>query len=321
MSKNPTGPYRLPSLNALRAFEAVVRHGRLVSAARELCVTHSAVSRFVSLLEEEFGCRLLVRSSRGVSPTPEGVVLARSVAQALHFLHDGAEQIRRNPRTSLRVSCLGTFLLRRLIPVLPGFAAAHPEIDLALSQSHAPLDFVGGGYDVAIRAGEGAAAGERAREVLANEAIGPVMAGPVAEMLDPEDARSLSRVPRLHTATRRHAWAQWAGLAGVRLDGWGRGLVFDHFYFMIEAALNGLGAAVVPSILVADDLARGDLVAPYGFAGTGQAYALHVGQHAPVVAEPFAAWLKDVLAAGGSPDRSGTPLPTVTPGRDAACGG
>lgn len=297
MSKNSTGRYRGPSLNALRAFEAVVRHGRFISAAEELCITHSSVSRYVKLLEEDLGCPLLIRNSRGVTPTQDGTQLARAVEHALDHMTSAVNKIRGTTRNTLRVSCLGTFMLRRLIPALPDFAAVYPEIELALSQSDAPVDFVGGGYDIAIRVGARAVPGERYRKIFAEEKIGPVMAPSIAAQINPLDPASLSHVPRLHTATRRHAWAQWEEHTGLTIENRDQGPVFDHFYFMLNAVVSGLGAAVVPSILIKDDLEAHKLVAPFGFILSGQEYAVHIGNAAPEQSEKFAEWLIELTAS------------------------
>ncbi len=117
---------RLPSLNALRTFEAVARLGGMERAAGELHVTQSAVSRQIRLLEEELGILLFRRVHRGLVLTPKGQALASTLRAALDLISSGVEHLAR-PSERLRIHVASTFGIRWLVPRLPRFEARHPE--------------------------------------------------------------------------------------------------------------------------------------------------------------------------------------------------
>ena len=141
----------LPSLNALRAFEAAARLGSISSAAAELNVTHGAVSRQVKLLERVLGCALFRREGTGVRVTDEGERLLPSLTSAFDLMASGVAQVTHAGRGRLSVSCLGTFTMRWLIPRLFDFQARFPEIQVSLSAGEAPIDFGRDAVDLGIR--------------------------------------------------------------------------------------------------------------------------------------------------------------------------
>jgi DNA-binding transcriptional LysR family regulator len=166
----------------------------------------------------------------------------------------------------LDVSCPGTFTMRWLIPRLYRFRDTHPEIEVRLSASSLPVNFQRDGFDVAIRAGQGDWGADVIATDLFAESTGPVLA-PALLHHDPD----LSHVEALHTRSRKGAWRAWADRTGRAIPA-GNGVEYEHFYYMIEAALSGLGMCIAPWPLVADDVRSGRLVAPYGFTQSGQNY-------------------------------------------------
>jgi DNA-binding transcriptional LysR family regulator len=281
----------LPSLNALRAFEAVARHGRLVDAAAELGVTHGAVSRQIGQLERHLDVRLFRRESNRLRLTEPGAQLARTLTSAFDLIRSGVDQLRRRDGVRLNVSCLGTFAMRWLIPRLFRFQSRYPDLDVRLSTSDAPVDFDTDDIDLAIRIGAPPWPTGIDADVLFSEEAGPVLSPELQETLDLREPDDLARAPLLHTQTRTAAWADWArriGVAGLAVE---QGQMFEHLYFMLQAAASGLGVAIGPWPLVADDIAAGRLVAPFGFRPSGLDYVVLRAPRRGRRADAFAAWL------------------------------
>lgn len=279
----------LPPLTALRAFEAAIRHGRMTRAAEELGVTHGAISRQVRLLEETFGAQLIRRTRNGLVPTEAGAALAERLGRGFREIEAGVAALRDDAGGVIDVSCLGTFTLRWLIPRLGRFTAAHPGLEVRLSQSDAPCDFSRGRYDVAIRVTDHELPEGTHVTPLFAERFGPVLAPTLAERLALRAPADFSRAPRLWARTRPNAWADWCARSGcTALEG---GAPYEHFYFMLEAASAGLGVALAPEPHVADDLAAGRLIAPFGFLPSGLSYVALRREEAPRKARAFCDWI------------------------------
>ncbi|WP_175916731.1 MULTISPECIES: LysR family transcriptional regulator [Burkholderia] len=267
----------LPSLMALRCFEAAARHEHFSRAADELHVTHGAVSRAVRLLEDDLGVALFERRSRRVFLTDAGRKLAQAVHDGLHLMKQAAHELRTDAARAQRsvLSCEPTLLMRWLIPRWPNFQAMYPGIDIHLAAAGGPFSF-DNGIDMAIRRNDFAWPDGYHAEKLFAERVGPVCRPDKVDMWfsGSRDSRALKRgAPRLHTRTRPDAWKEWAA-AAQQSPGSGRGQVFEHFYFSLQAAVAGLGVAIGPWHLVRDDLESGVLVAPMGFAEDGTHYCL-----------------------------------------------
>ncbi|ENZ81259.1 MULTISPECIES: LysR substrate-binding domain-containing protein [Caulobacter] len=294
---------QLPPLNALRAFEAFGRHGRMTLAAEELCVTHGAVSRQIRQLEDHLGVALTEGPRSRLRMTEAGLKLAQALTPA--FDQIAAASPRRAPDgpRPLVVSCLPTFAMKWLIPRLPGFQATHPEIPVRVAESNGPFDFKADGVDLAIRMrpiGDDRSDDSEVTPFM-DHFHGPVMA--------PERARAgmdlaeVLALPRLLTRTFVESWSDWAlGLAVEDLPAPASEQEFDHYFYMLEAAAAGLGVAIGPWAFVQRDLASGRLVAPLGFIpGRSRIVALTPIEGGSPRALAFRDWL---LAEGAS-----TPLP------------
>jgi len=267
----------LPSLMALRCFEAAARHEHFSRAADELHVTHGAVSRAVRLLEDDLGVALFERRSRRVFLTDAGRKLAQAVHEGLHLIRQTAHELRTEAARAQRsvLSCEPTLLMRWLILRWPNFQAMYPGVDIHLAAAGGPFSF-DHGIDMAIRRNDFAWPDGYHAEKLFAERVGPVCRPDKVDMWfsGSRDGRALKRgAPRLHARTRPDAWKEWAA-AAHRPPGSGRGQVFDHFYFSLQAAVAGLGVAIGPWHLVRDDLESGVLVAPMGFVEDGSHYCL-----------------------------------------------
>lgn len=293
----------LPSLNALHAFEAAARLQSVSRAADELHVTHGAVSRHVRTLEQQLGVTLFVRSGRGLKLTEAGARLRDAAGDAFGGLLDACAELRRSTREAPFVlGCPGSLLARWFIPRLDRLQREMPDLQLQLSASEGELDPRRPGLDATLWFAERPWPDDMQVFELASECIGPVLSPhhPRLASLVQAPASALSGELLLHTASRPQAWPQWAASQGLDGDALRYGQGFEHLYFLLEAALAGLGVAIAPQQLVADDLASGRLLAPWGFIETPARLALWVPRRqVDGRAERLADWLRRELA--GSP--------------------
>ena len=257
----------LPPLNALRAFEAAGRLSSFKDAAAELGVTHGAVSRHIRLLEDWLGPPALFRRlNRRVVLTPTGVALLAETGPALDRLSVAAERHQaRGGKAApavLRVNALATFSLRWLLPRLAQFRSRHPEIEVRLSTSTDPVDALSEPYDLIIRGGPDTFYGFTCHSFLTERRL-PVCSPALLERLPLADVVDLRSHTLVHTSTLPRVWPDWLAAAGAPGLEAAAALTLDHFYLTLQAALDGLGVAMGPTALVADDLAAGRLVAPF----------------------------------------------------------
>lgn len=292
----------LPPLNALRAFEAVARLGSLKQAAEELNVTHGAISRQVANLEQTLGVPLLEKEGRGVKLTDAGARLGATAGEAFERVAAVCEELRRQTREApLVLGCPGSLLARWFIPRLDRLQQELPELRLQLSASEGELDPRRGGLDATLWFAEPPWPADFTVFELAAECLGPVVSPhhPRAETLRQAAPTALLEEPVLHTASRPQAWPTWLRSQGLEPGRLRLGQGFEHLYFMLEAALAGLGVAIAPKQLVADDLASGRLLAPWGFVETPARLALWVpSRRLDRRAQRLAEWLRRELEPG-----------------------
>ncbi|OBR73458.1 LysR family transcriptional regulator [Xanthomonas arboricola] len=249
---------RLP-LNALRAFEAAARHQNLTRAASELCVSQAALSHQIKALEQQLGSSLFHRLPRGVALTDEGAALAPVLGEAFDRIAATLERFADGRyREVLSVGVVGTFATGWLLPRLPAFHAAHPDIELRLSTHNNRVDLAGEGLDLAIRFGDGDWQGQIAHALM-EAPFAPVCAPSMARGLrTPAD---LAQLPLLRSY-RLDEWPQWfraAGVAEVAV----RGAMFDSSLTLASAAAAGAGVALLPLPMFRQDLDAGRLVCPF----------------------------------------------------------
>ena len=260
---------KLPPLNALRAFEVAARHQSFTLAARELSVTHGAVSRQVALLEAWLGRPLFTRSRSQVQLNEAGRRYLADITAALDRIAVASTQtLQRGSASTLLVSAPPTFTMRWLIPRLAGFQRQHAEVEIKLTTSLAPVDFSQHRYDLAIRAAAAPLADCRSMPFM-TETIVPVCHVDLLErgLRAPAD---LARHTLIGYATEPYAWVDWLAAAGAGgLQGAGT-LGFEQMYFALQAASEGLGLVLVPLFLVADEIIAGRLCAPFGLLGAKQ---------------------------------------------------
>ena len=234
----------------------------------ELGVTHGAVSRHVRLLEDWLGPPdLFLRLNRRVVLTSTGAALLTETSAALDRLAAAAERHRtRDAKAApavLRVNALATFSLRWLLPRLEQFRDQHSGIEVRLSTSNDPVDALRDPYDVIVRGGPDTFYGFVSRLFLTERRL-PVCSPALLARLPLGEVADLRKHTLLHTSALPRVWSDWFAVVGSSEIEPAATLTLDHFYLTIQAALDGLGVAMGPSALVADDLAAGRLVAPFG---------------------------------------------------------
>ncbi len=261
----------LPPLNAIRAFEAAARLQSVSLAAAELSVTHGAVSRQIRALEEQLGLTLFVKDGRGVKLTDAGVRLRDTAFDAFERLRNTCAELRRQTDDAPFVlACPGSLLARWFIPRLDRLNRELPGLRLQLSASEGELDPRRPGVDATLCFASPPWPADLQVSELAAERIGPVFSPrhPRCAELSAAAPAALLGEALLHTTSRPQAWPQWLSLSGLDTRALQLGQGFEHLYYLLEAAVAGLGIAIAPQQLVADDLAAGRLIAPWGFVET-----------------------------------------------------
>ncbi|WP_265519383.1 LysR family transcriptional regulator [Nitratireductor luteus] len=250
----------IPDLSVLQAFECAARHGNFTQAAVELNLTQSAVSRQIKTLEAQLGVLLFERVRQRVVLSETGRTLLPDIRRLLHQ----SEEIVVRARTSahgehvLSIASLPTFGSRWLVPRLADFLRRHPGTAINIASRSEPFDFTTEGFDLAIHYGQPVWA-HATCTYLCGEIILPVaspsfiQSRPIARMED------LQGKPLLHLATRPKLWAEWFELNGIDWENAYRGNRFDQIAMIIEAAVRGLGFALLPLYLIEDEVASGKL--------------------------------------------------------------
>jgi len=289
----------LPPLNALRAFEATARLNSVSQAAEALHVTHGAVSRQIKVLEEHLGVALFVKDGRGIKLTDAGTRLREASGEAFDKLRSVCAELSRDvSEAPFVLGCSGSLLARWFIPRLGRLKADLPELRLHLSAGEGDLDPRRPGLDALLVYAQPPWPADMQVHVLAEERIGPVLSPHYAgfERLRDAPASALLDEAVLHTTSRPQAWPTWVEEQGLDPAALKYGQAFEHLYYLLEAAVAGLGVAIAPQPLVADDLRAGRLSAPWGFSATPAALALWVPRRAADGrAEQLAQWLRREL--------------------------
>jgi LysR family transcriptional regulator, glycine cleavage system transcriptional activator len=250
----------LPSINALRAFQASARSLSFTKAARELNVTQGAVSHQVKGLEERLGVKLFLRIRQRLQLTEAGKGYLPFVREALDLLQAGNDYLDASEKSGvLTVSVSPNFASKWLVPRLGDFLTAHPEIELRISASMQHVDLARSDIDMAIRHGVGDWPDLDVTR-LCPEQIFPVCSPAFLErhsaLETPQDLASLTL---MHDRSRQD-WPLWFAAAGVDKANVPTGPQFDQTSMVIDAAIEGQGIALARSALAARDLLAGRLV-------------------------------------------------------------
>ncbi len=289
-------------LNALRAFDAVARLHSVTAAATELHVTHGAVSRQLRLLDEALGRPLFVRQGRGLVLTEAGAQLHEGASVAFQQLRESWTGLRqRTAQAPFVLGCSSSLLARWVIPRLDRLGHDLPALPLHLSaQESAPTSDLDK-LDAMLLLAAPPWPARWQVDALAPERIGPVVSPGYAgwARLRGQSADLLLDEPLLHTASRPQAWPDWLQGMGLAAPRSPPGASFPHLYHLLEAAIAGLGVAIAPAPLVAEDLASGRLLAPWGFQSTEAKWILATSRRSPDHRTTLLAnWLREELGGG-----------------------
>lgn len=254
---------RLPSLTALKAFEAAARQESFTKAAQELFVTQGAVSQQVKALESELGLLLFRRDRSKLVLTEAGRSYLEVVRDAFDSLRTGTERLlQRQNAGTLTLTTSPNFAAKWLVHRLGRFAEAHPGIDLRVSATPQHVDLAREGFDLAIRHGSGQWPGMHVTRLCTEELF------PVCSPRLLHGSRPLRRPSDIRHHTLLHAndtseWCKWLARAGVAGMDCTRGMVLNQASMSIDAAIDGQGIALARTALAAWDLIAGRLVRPF----------------------------------------------------------
>ena len=288
----------LPPLNALRAFEAAARHLSFSRAAEELGVTQGAISKHVIALEDFVGAQVFLRAPTGLSLTQEGYTLTEALRPAFAMMTDAfAHYHRRPPRSSIcRIATLASFAGQFLVPHLPAFRAAHPDIEIEFITSTRLVDLTREEADLSVRYGLGEYEGLVSTR-LVKGVLAPVCA-PSVFTEHGDDAEHLVASCRRIQSAGYNEWRDWSAVTGIGLSAsppW----VIEDFLVAIRAATLGQGVALLPYILVQDELSSGALV-EFSPARLDVDHTYHLAHTTTSVRRPYvqavADWLKASLS-------------------------
>lgn len=313
--------YRLPPLNALRAFEAAARHLSFKKAAEELHVTPAAVSHQIKALEEYLGASLFRRLTRALELTDEGRAMLPKVQEGFECLAAAVERTRRHEAGgTLTVAAPPSFAARWLMPRLRRFTSAHPDIELRMSSNLAtidshdgssagaePVDLREAGSDVEIRFGTGRYPGLRSDLIFGVSWVAvcsPRLLRGMRPLRTPKDLRHhvLIHDDTIPDLAERANWEEWLKTAGATEVDASRGPHFSNAGLALEAAMDGMGVALALRPLAAADVAAGRLAMPFDIAvPSGYAYYL-VCPEATADRPPVAAFRDWLLAEARSED-------------------
>lgn len=294
----------LPNLSLLLAFDAVMREGSVTAAAAELSLTQSTVSRLIQSLEAQLGVTLFLREKKRLRPSDAARRYAPQIAQALDQIQNASMGLVVNPDGGIiELSVLPTFATRWLAPRLPQFLASHPGITLNMSTRLRPVPFEQSGSDMMIYFGDGSWPGAGHQKIFDEK----LTACASAALLGAQPIRTLDQLgghTLLHMASRPDAWRAWAQgqsrsqSAGQSAGGAGLpatvAMQVDQFSLMIQAAVSGLGIALLPDYLAQAEIAEGRLVpilrqAVAGHGAYWLAWPEHLSRAQPLVA--FRKWI------------------------------
>lgn len=254
---------RLPSLNALRAFEAAARHESFARAAGELCVSEGAISRHVKLLEDELGVVLFHRLTRKVVLTYQGRQLLPALGQAFSAIEAGVAQVSAS-RHDLKVISAHTLSLRWLVPRLEKFRALNPGFGIDLTTKFYSWDeFLIRDFDVGFACTLAAMPKGINAVRFIPVALTPACAPRLLTDTPLADAASLSEFNLLHSSEDHYDWTRWATKFGGEKLTVTRGQVYPNRDMAAQAAVMGEGMAIADLTLMKSEFASGRLVAPF----------------------------------------------------------
>nr|WP_284505773.1 LysR substrate-binding domain-containing protein [Caballeronia sp. INDeC2] len=290
----------IPSLTALQAFEASARHQSFSKAAAELHQTHGAICKKVNELEASLGVELFRRVSQRLVLTDAGADYAHRIRVNLEQIRQDTQQLVANrERSTVRVAVGVTFGAQWLVPRLPGFHRTHPNIQVRLTGRDQPTYFQDLNFDAAIHFEQSPLPGLASKVLLADDEVWMVAAPSFIEAYAGCD---IAAMPWIHTRDLPAAWMSWSetdvSARGAQPSRDGSDHSFDFFIMAIRAAVAGLGVALLPRVLIEQELASGQLIriGDYAAINAQKTYLMFAEQRrdwAPFAT--FASWLEEEM--------------------------
>lgn len=252
---------RPPPMHALEAFDVAARLGSFSQAAHELCVTQSAISHRIRLLEEHLGTLLFARVHRQVVLTPDGERFLSGVREAIRHITKAADAVVRRHACVLRIASAPALASHVLIPHLRGFLDRHPGLEIEIDTAMSMVDLFENNFDVALRFGIGPWPGLRT-ELLLEERVFPLSSSAYASHFGSvRTSGTLAHATLIHT--RVFSWQQWFKSAGAPgASGHVPGIVLPDMRAALDAAVHGLGV-VLANQLVSLELREKRLLVPF----------------------------------------------------------
>lgn len=274
-------------LKSFHVFHVAAQCSNYSEAAEQLNITHGAVSKQVKVLENYLDQTLFVKQGRNVRLSQQGELLKAYTEQAFQALETGVAKLETHNQNVLEVSCEPTLTMRWLMPRLSTFNDDFAT-DVRLSTAGGAINLERSGLSMAIRRDDFAIANDYQQTPLIEEWVGPVMSPEYWQQVE----QDLSAMKLLHSQTRPLAWEDWCNELNKPALLANEQQTFAHFYFSLQASVDGLGATIGSYPLVADDLQRGNLIAPFGFVLSGHSYVLlSKKQPATTLEQQFRQWL------------------------------
>lgn len=248
----------IPSTSMLMAFEASARNGSFTLAAQELNLTQGAISRQVGALEEQLGVPLFKRIKKTIVLTQVGKIYAEEIAGALRSIRNASlNAVSDTKGQTLNLAILPTFGMRWLMPKFPDFLSKNPQITVNFTSKLSPFDFNAEDLHCAIHFGHPDWPDTNGTYLMGEQAV-PVAAPSFIGNHTVKHAKELTEMPLLHIETRPNAWIDWFKQNDV-IPPRDRGMVLEQFSMVTQAAVAGMGVAMLPYFLINTELERGEL--------------------------------------------------------------
>ncbi|WP_104509932.1 LysR substrate-binding domain-containing protein [Acinetobacter indicus] len=300
----------IPSLQALLCFESAAKHCSYTHASQELFITQSAVSRQIQQLEEFLGLSLFIRTRHGVELTPAGQHYYKSIKPYLLGLEQSTLDVMSHKGLggTLKLGVVPTFATRWLVPKLHRFNQRYPEITIHLETSTKPFLFNENIFDAAIYAGTQQQIDHWPgihTHFLMKEDVVPVCSPQLIAQHFPAAQKShrygynlaaeqLQQLPLLQQTTRPTIWQEWFQTQQIEHAHPYDGQRHELFSMLAVAASHGMGMALIPQMLIQQELTSGELVlaSDQQLSGRRSYYLVHSSQENSVLIQKFVEWMQ-----------------------------
>ena len=288
-------PHSMPPLNALRVFEVAARAGSFTEAARELHLTHGAVSRQIQLLEAALGQPLFRKEGQRMVATEHAKAFAREISAAFDHITDASTRYGKLLTSKVvRVNAPATFAMRWLIPKLDEFRARHPKTEVRVSTAFSSDPMFKGSFDLAIRRSPGDLSQFDVMPLF-QEWSTPIASPTLVKKRALRSPADLQSRTLLFTESRPGDWEEWLGAVGHRELRSTQQLRFDHFFVTLQAVVDGMGFGIGTFPTLSADRDAGRICTPFaGELVPGSTYfsIVPLDSDKPKHLREFQAWLE-----------------------------